>query len=237
MKRVISVILVLVLILTLPISAFASSNGVTYSTQVSFDKIQVNIQYSIIDNIIYETNEWYESEKLQFILTKRVSPDGSVIVYKDGVFIHSGTTDYDTFLAAANGNLRFIDASNISEAIIPREVYYPCGRTESHTLVETNSETINVRVYNAVSDLAAFLIAIKLGAAGAYYEAAYNFSRKIFELDADYVDVTEWKYFLYNYDTGVTMNCYHAYYKAYNINSIGETETVDAWNYYHQEIL
>lgn len=46
-----------------------------------------------------------------------------------------------------------------------------------------------------------------------------------------------WVCYLYNYSTQISMNCYHIYNVAYDINSSGQRVNLDAWNQYYQVIL
>ena len=56
------------------------------------------------------------------------------------------------------------------------------------------------------------------------------------QVDAEYVDITDTKYFIYNNAAQISMNCYHLYIVYYDTVGGNKSVVKTEWKF-HQEIL
>lgn len=195
---------------------------------IETDHYEISKEKTITKYKIYEN----EDADAAYIVVKEKLNDGTVYSYINGILVH---TYVENNIFAKQDIFGHIDCEHETSNLT--DVYYPCGRTEYHNLVSTNTYTISVDNQGTLAAIISDLIAFGVGGPGIPYSTLINIAQRILSSNAQYIDVVEYKYYLYNYSTQISMNCYHLYNTLYNINSSGVRTNVDAWNNYYQVIL
>lgn len=72
---------------------------------------------------------------------------------------------------------------------------------------------------------------------GIIYSVAMYIINSMGTFSCNYVDVTEYKYFVHDYEYNVSSNCYHTYLVFYNYASNGQKQVVHTQWKCHSEAL
>lgn len=139
------------------------------------------------------------------------------------------------FFAVVQNGISFLDSNGHNTPENGRIVYQVCGSTLPHELVATTSGTIDTRV-TAIGSMSASSLATYLLAsfdllepyAGVMVAATTIYSIMHSGTPCEYVDITEYKYFVHDYSLNQSQNCFHTYIVCYNITSTGARQVVNA---------
>lgn len=198
----------------------------------NFENGKVIVTYSVHNEIVREESVFIENGETLTIIKREINPNGELSVYHDNVLKYCSYTDYDTFLAIVqNGLHNVIPTTNNGH---DRTIYQVCGSTLYHELLSTTSETIDTRV-SGIADLGASALAQYLLASFTFVQpyagfmlAAVSIYNIMHSTPCEYIDITEYKYYVYDYSLNQAKNCFHTYLVFYNITNTGARQVVDA---------
>ena len=191
----------------------------------SFDNLSVTVSYSASKDVVVETTTFSDTQNHASI-TKKVSMDGTIDVYLDNTYTVSyAGGDYGAYLNAAMGRLEVI--SNSARA-------YDCGYSATHMYVDVRTSTVEVaREDMTVSILATLLSGLLSPAVGVGVGVAVSIAQYALNCGADYVEFTEYKYYVHDADLMRDMNCFHTLVAYYSYMSSGAVDIyTQDWIYY-----
>lgn len=232
-KRLISGVLSIVL--TLQLTMLSASAAFHSSTLYEFDDgdLHMVVEYAQEQTFIYEKltiSEHTAEGDVAYVVEKKVFPNSMIVVYTNGRLTQTRFSgDYDSFVAAAQGQKAFIPCTQPFSAAVT----HGCGYSQSHTYLSSHSETVDIAVDDLKTSAVITLVAGLLdGAAGAALGLIASIARYAASVKADYIDLTETKYFVHGAYAN-DMHCFHTYVEYYNITSKGEKDILGTdWKYY-----
>ncbi len=224
-KKALSFFLALVTLFQVFVSSAVASdsNIATYN----FDNLLINISYTLEQDTVQEKIEICEGDALTTI-KKIVSVDGTMKVFIDNELyeIHENV-DYIAFLNAAEETLFIPQTYSVNSQ-------YPCGFDATHDFVSQNQETIDLTrrdLYESV--LVTMILSALEGPSGAIVGSVYTMAKYILNSGAQYLDITELKFYVHDSNPPLDMNCFHVHMRAYNITTNNKKDVVkDYWEYY-----
>lgn len=234
MKKIYNGLLAILLIFSNVFTVSASANA-TNGLQVDYyqvGELGIASSYEINEEAIIEESRIYKDGQEITMILKKISLDGTIRVFQNDILVKTGVGDYETFLSAAEGKSAII-IDNV-ECEPASTIYYPCGRTEYHEQVSKTTESINVGIQTSVENAVIMLFAQLLLPSSGVAALVGPVVNTALETDAEYIDVTETKYFIYNSTAQISMNCYHLYLVYYD--TIGGSKKVvkTEWKFYQQ---
>ena len=229
MKKAFRVILSLCLCIVslfsvLPFHAMALDNR-TYTSTYRGETL--NVSYSLDSGAVIENITVTENGMVTLSAKREIYPDGNMCTYIEDVLVAEFSADYDVFCALASGEVNPFTKS----------VYQVCGSTLPHTLVSTSSGTVTKGEMTTISAVLSALVSRFSSPAGCLLTLATVIMSFQGTYSYNYVDVTEYKYFVQDYEYNVSSNCYHTYLVFYNYASNGQKQVVHAQWECHSEIL
>lgn len=239
-RRFISTILAFLLVFSISVNDFmlvhASAEELEHETQVyswALNGGNVTITYSVQNDTVVEECIFVENSVTVAAIRRVVAPNGVISVYHNGAFQYSANTDYSVFLAMVQNGID-LHSQNADSTGIGRTIYQVCGSTLYHELVSTNAETINT-IASGIVGVGAMGIAQILMTSFVWlspYVGIIATAVTIYDIinstPCEYIDITEYKYFVHDYSTNQSKNCFHTYLVFYNITSSGTRQVVDA---------
>lgn len=221
-----------------PVYAVNPSASDSAILEYEFSGFTVQLTYQAFDGHVIEKSVFIENGQTVQIIERIAYSDGEIRTYLDGELIQTIDGDYNAFLQAANdpGSL---GTEPVEEAeCSTRTIYELCGSTLYHDLVTYTEETIDTQAQGfaswSITSLTQFLVSKALGGTWAFWFGVATSIISIFNnSNYEYVDIREWKYYVYSYETSQAVNCYHVYTVCYNITDSGSRQVVDAeWRFY-----
>lgn len=201
----------------------------------NLDGEKVTISYYMRGTVVVEKTTIIENNKTVSVITREVKPSGELTLYHNGVLKNCESADYSMFFAVVQNGISLLDCDVHNTSQNNRTVYQVCGSTLPHELVATTSGTIDTRVTAigsmSASSLAGYLISsfsLLEPYAGVIVAATTIYSIMHSDTPCEYVDITEYKYFVHDYSLNQSKNCFHTYIVCYNITSTGARQVVDA---------
>ena len=202
----------------------------------NYDDIKIYVEYWMEGNDVLEKITTYKDSIQLNEIKKRIEKNGSVKIYKNGLLIRVTSGDYLEYKSIVEGKeeLIFFDRMIETRGLTRSTIYQACGRTEYHEHVSEDTEIINVNIQTSIENAVFSLLSlinvpyVKIsGIAGKLVNTANK-------VDAEYIEVTDNKYFIHNYSANTSMNCHHMYFVFYD--TIGGNRSVVAteWNFYQQ---
>lgn len=208
----------------LPFQAMALDNRTYTST---YRDEAMTVSYSLNNETVIESITITENGMVTLSAKREINPDGSMSTYIEDVLVAELNADYDAFYALASGEANPFAKSS----------YQVCGSTLPHTLVSTASRTISKAEITAIDTVVAIWIGISSAPASIIYAVAMYIVNSMGTYSFNYVDVTEYKYFVQDYEYNVSSNCYHTYFVFYNYSSNGQKQIVHAqWKCYSEPL-
>lgn len=208
----------------LPFHAIALDNR-TYTSTYRGEKLTVS--YSLNNETVIESITIIKNGMVTLSAKREIYPDGSMSTYIDDVLIAEFSADYDVFYALAS------DEANP----FAKSVYQVCGSTLPHTLVSTASRTITKAEMTSLDVVVGIWLGISSAPIGIIYSVAMYIINSMGTFSYNYVDVTEYKYFVQDYEYNVSSNCYHTYLVFYNYADNGQKQVVHTQWECHSETL
>lgn len=208
----------------LPFHAIALDNR-TYTSTYRGETLTVS--YSLNDETVIESITIKKNGMVALSAKREIYPDGSMSTYIEDVLVAEFSADYDVFYALASG-----EANPFAKSI-----YQVCGSTLPHTLVSTASRTVTKAEMTSLDVVVAIWLGFSSVPASFIYALAMYIINSMGTYSFNYVDVTEYKYFVQDYEYNVSSNCYHTYLVFYNYASNGQKQIVHAqWKCYSETL-
>ena len=229
MKKAFRVILSLCLCVVslfsvLPFHAMALDNR-TYTSTYRGETL--NVSYSLDSGAVIENITVTENGMVTLSAKREIYPDGNMCTYIEDVLVAEFSADYDVFCALASGEVNPFTKS----------VYQVCGSTLPHTLVSTASRTVTKAEMLSLQAGVSLWLGFSSLPASAIYTVVTFAINSMGTYSCNYVDVTEYKYFVQDYEYNVSSNCYHTYFVFYNYASSGQKQVVHAqWKCYSETL-
>lgn len=187
----------------------------------------LNVSYSLNAETVVESITIVENGMVTLSAKREIHPDGSMSTYIEDVLVAEFNADYDVFYALASG-----EANPFAKS-----VYQVCGSTLPHTLVSTASRTVTKAEMLSLQAGVSLWLGFSSLPASAIYTVVTFAINSMGTYSCNYVDVTEYKYFVQDYEYNVSSNCYHTYLVFYNYASNGQKQIVHSqWNCYSETL-
>ena len=186
-----------------------------------------HVSYSLDSGAVIENITVTENGMVTLSAKREIYPDGNMCTYIEDVLVAEFSADYDVFCALASGEVNPFTKS----------VYQVCGSTLPHTLVSTASRTVTKAEMLSLQAGVSLWLGFSSLPASAIYTVVTFAINSMGTYSCNYVDVTEYKYFVQDYEYNVSSNCYHTYFVFYNYASSGQKQVVHAqWKCYSETL-
>lgn len=235
MKKILSFLLALGMLFSFSMTAFADASGNMYN--FNCENLNYIVEYIMDDSTVTEKITIYEKGNTPILLEKIVTSDGTITVYQNGIQTVTLTGgNYAQYVSVSQGHEPQLLTGSHNDSTSTYATY-PCGYNQAHSYVSRNQYTVTILTNATAASITAALVGLLMSpVASATLSIITALSQQAIDKGADYIDVSETKYFVHGAYAN-DMNCYHALYTYYNLTNTGSKSVIGNKWVYTQELV